>query len=137
MEYVEDRAKIISVNKNKVTFEMINNGSCKSCGMQGICGTKNNPILHTTYSDLDLKKDDIVKVHLSSGVKILSAFILFLFPILSMILFYALAKYAFLWKEDFAILFSVFGLILSGVFIFIFDKKFSKKVHFEIIEVIK
>ena len=137
MDHIEDSARVVAVEKNIITFEIINTGSCESCSMHGMCSTNDKQILHKTESDLEIKVNDIIKIHLSSGVKILSAFILFLIPILSMILFYLVAKLGFSWNEDFAILFSLLGLLMSGVFIFFIDKRFSKKIHFEIIDVIK
>jgi len=134
---VEDTARVVAVENNEITFEMLNTGSCDSCSMNGLCATNSKQVLHKTESELSLKVDDIIKVSLSPGVKILSAFVLFLIPILSMILFYIVGKLTFGWKEDFAILFSLLGLLVSGVFIFFVDKKFSKKIHFEILEVIK
>lgn len=135
--FVEDSALVLEVNSGNVKFEMINNGSCESCGLHGVCGPKNRQIIHETETDLDLQKGDVIKVHLSAGVRIFSAFVLFLMPIIAMILFYLLAKFLFTWNEDFSILFSVFGLLASGIFIWAIDKSYSKKIHFEIIEIIK
>jgi len=136
-DIIEDTAKIVSVDGKKVSFQMINNGSCKSCSMNGVCGTNNNPITHQSITDLKVQVGDVVKVFLSAETKILSAFILFIIPILSMILFYLLGKLTLNLSEDFSILLSVFGLLLSGVAIYFIDKIYQKKVHFEILEVIK
>ena len=135
--FIEDTARVISVENNQISFEMINNGSCESCGLHGVCGTNDRSIVHEAYSDLDIEKGDIIKVYLSAGVKILSAFILFLIPILTMIAFYLLGKLVINLSEDMSILLSVFGLLFSGFFIFMIDKKFAKKIHFEVIEIVQ
>ncbi|MFO7897345.1 MAG: SoxR reducing system RseC family protein [Candidatus Cloacimonadales bacterium] len=136
-DYIEDSARVIEAADGKIKFEIIQSGSCQSCGLHGICGSNNKPIIHETSTKLDCQKGDLIKVHLSAGVKILSAFVLFMIPIFSMIAFYLLAKMLFTWSEDFSILFSVFGLLCSGVFIYLVDKIYSRKVHFEVIEILE
>ncbi len=136
-DVIEDTAKVLSVDGKKITFEIINNGSCKSCSMHGVCGTNDTPIIHEAITNLNVQVGDVVKVFLSAGTRILSAFILFIIPILSMILFYLLGKLTFNLSEDLSIFLSVIGLFLSGVAIYIIDKIYQKKIHFQIIEVIK
>jgi len=133
METQEDIAVVKSVDDKTVTIQIKKTDSCKSCSMKGVCGTSSKPIEHKIKTDLELKVGDRVKVYLSPGVKILSSFIIFVFPILLMILFYFLGKIL-LNSENLAILISIIGLLFSGIIIYFIDKKYAKKIHFEIVE---
>ncbi len=134
MEHAEDIAVVKKVEKDKVTVEIEAGGGCKSCAMQSICGGDDKTIRHTIKTDMDLSVDDKVRLYISPGVKILSSFIIFIIPILAMILFYLIGNYLLSFKEEFAIVFSFVGLLVSGIFIYLIDKKFAKKVHIEIVE---
>ena len=133
MEVQEDIAVVKSVKDKTVTIQIKKTDSCKSCSMKGICGTSSRPVEQKIQTDLELKVGDLVKVYLSPGVKIFSSFIVFIFPILLMILFYFLGKIL-LDSENLAILFSFIGLLSSGIIIYFIDKKYAKKIHFEIVE---
>ena len=133
MEVQEDIAVVKSVNGQTVIIQIKKTDSCKSCSMKGICGTSSRPIEHKIKTDLELKAGDLLKVNISPGVKIFSSFIIFIFPILLMIIFYFFGKIL-LNSENLAILFSFIGLLLSGIIIYFVDKKYAKKIHFEIVE---
>jgi positive regulator of sigma E activity len=134
MEYAEDIAVVKKVEKDRVTVEIEAGGGCKSCAMHSLCGGDDKTIRHTITTDMNLSVDDKVRLHISPGVKILSSFIIFIIPILAMILFYLIGNYLLSFKEEFAIVFSFVGLLISGIFIYLIDKKFAKKVHIEIAE---
>ncbi|HHE37481.1 MAG TPA: hypothetical protein ENL20_02785 [Candidatus Cloacimonetes bacterium] len=133
MDVQEDIAVVKNVNDKTVTIRIKKTDSCKSCSLKGVCGTSSSPIEHKLKTDLELEAGDLVKVYLSPGVKIFSSFIIFVFPILLMILFYFLGKILFK-SENLAILISIFGLLFSGIIIYFIDKKYAKKIHFEIVE---
>lgn len=134
MEYQEDIA-IVKKYKNGITLvEIQKSEACNSCPMSKVCMGKDKSILHKITTDMQLEIGDLVKIYISPGVKIFSSFIIFIFPVLSMIFFYFSGKYIFKLTENFSILLSFAGLFLSGVIIYIIDKKYSKKIHFEIVE---
>ena len=134
MEYQEDIA-IVKKYKNGIALvEIQKSEACNSCLMSKVCMGKDKSFLHKITTDMQLEIGDLVKIYISPGVKIFSSFIIFIFPVLSMIFFYFSGKYIFKLTENFSILVSFAGLFLSGVIIYIIDKKYSKKIHFEIIE---
>ncbi len=128
-----DKATVLEVYDGEILIEIQKGGSCKSCAMSGVCGGQDKSFRHRLKTDLELEKGDIIEVTISSGVKLLSSFIVFIFPVLAMILFYLLAKYAVKLPENFSILASFCGLLLSGLLIYLIDKKFADKIHFEIL----
>ncbi|MBN1948392.1 MAG: SoxR reducing system RseC family protein [Candidatus Cloacimonetes bacterium] len=134
LEYQEDTALVVEVKKGFVTVEISRTGACASCGMSGICVGKNQALRHRISTDMDLRSGDQVKLHISSGVKLLSSFLIFVMPIIFMILFYFSAKHIFGFREEFAIIISFTGLLVSGILIYLADKRFAGKIHFEIVE---
>ena len=115
-----------SVSDNKISVSRINTDSCGSCSMHGICGVKNQIDLVFKTSD-SFKVGDTVEIIVSAEAKIFSAFIIFVFPILLMIIFYAVSFYFFKLTEGFSILLSIIGLVCSVFFIKIIDKRFELK----------
>ena len=134
MDFQEDTAIVKKIENNKVTVEIQRTGACEHCAIKGICGAGNKNIQHQIQTDLNLKIGDLVKIHISASSKIFSSFILFIFPILVMIIFYIFGKYLFRFNEDFSIIFSIFGLLFSGIFIYYIDKKYEKRINLKIIE---
>lgn len=134
MDFQEDTAIVKKIENNKVTVEIQRTGACEHCTISGICGAGNKNIQHQIQTDLSLKIGDLVKIHISASSKIFSSFILFIFPILVMIIFYIFGKYIFRFNEDFSIIFSIFGLLFSGIFIYYIDKKYEKKINLKIIK---
>lgn len=128
-----DKATVLEVYDGEILIEIQKSGSCKSCAISGVCGGQDKSFRHRLKTDLELEKGDMIEIAISSGVKLLSSFIVFIFPVLAMILFYLLAKYAVQLTENFSILASFCGLLLSGILIYFIDKKFADKIHFEIL----
>jgi len=133
MEEREDTARVISC-ENGVALVRIEKGAvCKSCSLSGVCGGNDKFLELKIPTELKLKKDDTVLVSIAPGLRIISSLIIFVFPIFMMILFYILARYAVSLSENFSILGSFLGLILSGGFIYFLDKKMAKKIDFTIL----
>jgi positive regulator of sigma E activity len=133
IEAIEDRAKVLEVYEGEVLIEIQKSGSCKSCAISGVCSGHDKSFTHKLKTDIPLEKGDIIEISISSGIKLLSSFIVFIMPVFAMILFYFVAKSVLAFSENFSILFSFGGLLFSGILIYILDKKFARKIHFEII----
>ena len=127
-----ERATVIEVKNGEVLIEIEQGGSCDSCAIHGVCSGQNRSFQHRIKTDMKLEKGDIIEVEISSGVKLLSSFLVFIMPVLFMILFYFVARYAVKLPENFAILASFCGLLISGLVIYFADKRFAVKVHFEV-----
>lgn len=130
----EDLAVVKEINDGFVFIEMQTSGSCDKCAMHGICHGMDKKLQHKIKTDMELNEGDLIRVQVSASMRVFSSFIIFIFPILAMLLFYGLGKYLFRFSENFSILFSFAGLILSGITIYFIDKKYTEKIIFKIIE---
>jgi positive regulator of sigma E activity len=130
----EDLAVVKEIKDGFVFIEMQTSGSCDKCAMHGICQGMDKKLQHKMRTDMELSEGDLIRVQVSASMMVFSSFIIFIFPILSMLLFYGLGKYLFRFSENFSILFSFAGLILSGITIYFIDKKYTEKIIFKIIE---
>ncbi len=134
MENIEDTAIVKEIHKDHILIEMMKTASCDNCGLRMLCHGNNKNIFHRIKTNMKLNVGDTVLVAVSPGIKILSSFIVFIFPILNMIFFYLIGKFIFNLNENFSILSSFLGLLLSGIIIYFFDKKYGNKIKFEILK---
>jgi positive regulator of sigma E activity len=125
----EDLAVVKKIIDGFIFIEMQTNVSCDKCAMHSVCQGADRKIRHKIKTE-----GDLIKVQVSASMRVFSSFIIFIFPILSMLLFYGLGKYLFWFSENFSILFSFAGLMLSGITIYFIDKKYTEKIIFKIIE---
>ncbi len=130
----EDLAVVKKIKDGFVFIEMQTSGSCEKCAMHGICQGMDKKLQHKIRTDMELSEGDFIRVQVSASMRVFSSFIIFIFPILSMLLFYGLGKYLIRFSENFSILFSFAGLMLSGITIYFIDKKYTEKIIFKIIE---
>lgn len=133
MENHEDIAVVRKIENNYVYVEVERAGSCEGCAVSLICNSNDKTIIHRIKTDLKLNINDKVKVDIAPSLRILSSFTVFIFPILTMLVFYLLSKYLFILNEDLSIVISLFGLLLSGLVIYLIDKKFENKLNFKIV----
>lgn len=133
MENHEDIAVVKKIENDYVYVEVERTGSCEGCAVSGICNSNDKLILHKIKTDLQLKINDRVQVDIAPSLRVLSSFIVFIFPILTMLAFYLLSKFVFSFGEDASIIISLFGLLLSGLVIYLVDKKFENKLSFKIL----
>ena len=119
---------------NFVHVEVEKSGSCDGCAVSGICNSNERIILHKIKTELKFSIGNKVKVDIAPSLRIFSSFIVFIFPIITMLLFYVISKYVLIFSEDLSIVISLFGLLLSGLFIYLIDKKYESKLSFKIIK---
>ena len=132
MDNHEDIAVVRKSEGNFVQVEVERTGSCEACAVSGICNANDKTILHKIKTDLKLKIGDKVQVNIAPSLRVFSSFVVFIIPILTMLSFYLISKYLFTFSEDLSIVISMFGLLLSGLFIYIIDKIFANKLSFKI-----
>ncbi len=132
MENHEDIAVVRKTEKNFVQVEVERTGSCKGCAVSGICNADDKIIMHKIKTDMNLEIGDRVQVNIEPSLRVFSSFVVFIIPILTMLSFYMIGKYLFMLNEDLSIVFSMLGLLLSGLFIYIIDKIFANKLNFKI-----
>ncbi len=132
MDNHEDIAIVRKIEENIVQVEIERTGSCEGCAVSGICNSNNKIILHKIKTDLKLKIGDKVQVNIAPSLRVFSSFVVFIIPIITMLSFYLISKYLFKLNEDLSIVFSLLGLLLSGLFIYFIDKKFANKLSFKV-----
>ena len=130
----ETIATVLAVSGNEVTVEIEKKGACKSCSINMLCMGSSNKTVFSVKSDQVLYPGDIVKLHISPGSRLLSSFIVFIFPIILIVTFYFVARLILSLSEDYAILSSLTGLLLSGIIIKIIDTKLANKINVKITE---
>lgn len=129
----EDMAIVKKIEKDHIIVEMIRTDSCKNCALNGMCQSTGKAVMHRIRTEKEFQEGDRIKVQIAPKLRLLSSFLLFIFPILTMILFYLLGKFVLTVSEAFSILISLFGLLCSVVIIYFIDKKFTNKLNLEII----
>ncbi|MCD4795725.1 MAG: SoxR reducing system RseC family protein [Candidatus Cloacimonetes bacterium] len=137
MENIEDTAIVKEIRNDYILIEMVKTTSCDNCGLRMLCHGNDKNIVHKIKTNMKLNIGDTVMVAVSPGIRILSSFIVFIYPILSMIFFYVIGKFLLNFNENFSILSSFLGLLLSGIIIYFFDKKYGNKIKFEILKKIE
>ncbi len=137
MDLHEDIAVVKEIKDNFVFIEIIKTGACDNCALRGICHANERKNIHKIRNKLKLNVGDMVRVHISPGVRIFSSFLIFIFPIICMIIFYIISKFVIRLTENFSILLSFIGLLLSGIIIHSVDKKYANSINFEIVERVK
>ncbi len=132
METQESNDEIGVIKKlsgNEVVVEVQRKGSCKNCSINMLCmGGNEKTQFHLKSPSFPLAAGDEVVLEISPADRIFSSFIVFIFPILTMIGFYALIGYALGLSENIAIFGSLFGLLLSGVAIKLIDRMASERI---------
>lgn len=116
------------VDKNNVLVRVLTKGECSSCASKEGCGIsliadKSN-LIEAKYNE-EIKIGDKVYIILNSRNRIISSLLLFVFPIISLIIFYLIGNYLFK-NEILSILSSLAGLVLA-FFILYFLTKYNKK----------
>lgn len=133
-EQITDVAIVKKVEGDWVSLEIEQTDSCNSCAMHGICNTGDKKIIHKIKTNIQLQQGDKVRIFLEPSLRVLSSFLIFIFPILIMIIFYLASKFIIGLSENIAILISIISLLFSGLAIYILDKKIAKKLNFTIVE---
>lgn len=131
---LEDLAVVTAVENGFITVQMKTTAACGSCGMSGFCHGKDQKSTHNIHTDRIFKIGDVVRIEIKPALRIYSALSVFLLPILFMITFYCLSRYVLGISENISILLAFLGLFFGGFTVYLLDKKFGKKIKFEIIE---
>ena len=121
---------VTAVNGNRITVEISKGGGCKSCSMKSLCGTDNKSIILHFDSTERYKIGDKVNVSVTSGVKIISSVIIFVFPLLALFGFFLIGRN--FTTELYSILIGFGGLILAFGIVRIIDKYIGKKINFRL-----
>ncbi len=130
----EETGIVKKIQGPNVWVEMIPHGGCAACSLHGVCGAKDQKILHKICTELTLNIGDKVQLNIAPAKKIFSSFIIFIFPLLMMVGAYYLARLYLLFTEGYSIIVSVASLALSALIVWLIDKQFAKQIVFKIVQ---
>jgi positive regulator of sigma E activity len=134
IDNIEDIGIVTKINGTIVTVEMKKSGACESCAIRGMCMGKNTITTHEVETSIPLKTGDFVHIFIEPKYKLLSSFLLFIFPVLMMILTYLFCFFIFHITEKYSIGITFGSLIISGIIIYFIDKKCKHKLQIKITE---
>jgi positive regulator of sigma E activity len=119
------------IKGHEITVIMNPQGGCSSCGMHGLCGAGSNSdcIEHHIESDIELEVGDKVILYIDPSKRIISALLLFIFPITLLVVMYYIASMIFD-KEIYAVISGLTGLVIAFIINRIIDKLWGKKVRY-------
>ena len=131
---VDEIGYIVEVGKDYIIVEQTPASVCKSCSMHGFCGAGAEHPKNKIMTKDKYEVGEKIRVRLAPNKRIIDSLIIFILPIVMMIIFYALGKFAFHFSEDLSIISSIIGLIASAGVIKILDVKIGDDFKLEILE---
>lgn len=131
VESKTDLALVVKIESDKIFVQIVAD-SCENCAISGMCKVKDKVESFKVEDASSYKVGDYVNVLISSGSRILSAFMIFIFPLLIMLGFYFMATLLFKFGEGYSIILSFVGLFFGGFLLWIFDKILGNKMKYEI-----
>ncbi|MGD9706650.1 MAG: SoxR reducing system RseC family protein [Candidatus Delongbacteria bacterium] len=125
-----DRGTVTRTEEGFAYIEMELNESCHTCANKGACMAGDKPAELKIEDSSGLKPGDMVEIDLPPQTKLTAGFLLFIFPIISLIICYYIAFM--IWKTETAgITGAVTGLVLGIADLIIFNKIATKKRYFK------
>lgn len=121
-----DKGFVKNTDDKYAYIEMMLNSSCKSCSNKGVCMAGDKPALLKIPNKYDLVAGDRIEIELTSGTKLTSGFLLFIFPILMMIVGYYIG-YKFDPSDGAGMIGSLFGLVFGIITLMVINKIIAKK----------
>lgn len=116
---IEELALVKNIQGNRVIVEVLRQG-CQGCEISGACGTGSlgrlfgfRPKPISIPNELFLKKGDKVIIGLPEKSYVLSSFLIYLFPLLSMFLFSIIVDVLFGSVDGLNVLAALAGLIIG------------------------
>ena len=121
-----DKGFVKKIDDKYAYIEMMLNSSCTSCANKGVCMAGDKPALLKIPNKYDLASGDKVDIELTSGTKLTSGFLLFIFPILMMIIGYYIG-YMITPLDGAGMIGSLFGLTIGVIALIIINKVIIRK----------
>jgi positive regulator of sigma E activity len=125
-----DRGTVTRTEQGFAYIEMELNESCHACANKGVCMAGDKPVELKIEDSSGLKAGDMVEIDLPPQTKLTAGFLLFIFPIISLIICYYIAFM--IWgTEEAGIAGAMIGLVLGIADLIIFNKIAAKKRYFK------
>ncbi len=129
-EEIQDKGLVTAFADGIATVELVRGEGCQSCGLHGICFSKNTPAVFQIQTDLHLQAGDEVELWISSEGRVLASLLIFGVPVLFLILGFLLAS-QFL-AELPSIILAFLAMALSFFIVRCFDKRWDQRFKIEI-----
>lgn len=123
-----DYGKVVRISGNIACVEVEKKAQCNGCKLASLCFRQGKE--KTSFevkNTLGAREGDLVELHIEPQMRVLSAFLVYILPILAMILAYLVSSLLIGLSENWSILISLIAVPLCYLLIKAIDKIFSKK----------
>ncbi len=118
---LETEGKVIKIDGNFVTVEVLRKGMCGDhCAHCGGCDARTMSVIAET--DMNVSLGDWVQIESKNSTVFTGLFCLFLMPLIVPLFVYVLSV-----GTDFEWLLTAVSVVISVLFIFLFNKRFAKR----------
>lgn len=125
-----DRGRVKKIEGDFAFIEMEINASCRSCSNKGVCMVGDEPALLKFDNTIGLNEGDRVEIDLLPQTKISAGFLLFIFPLISLIIGYYIG-FSIEPTENAGMIGALIGLIFGVIDLIIFNRFIAKTRHFK------
>ncbi|MCR4790726.1 MAG: SoxR reducing system RseC family protein [Treponemataceae bacterium] len=137
---MQDNVVIVSIKGSEILVVPMLTGACINCERSS-CAKKGKPFSVSNPDSLDVHVGSIVKIRANNTIKIIQGFAALFIPIIFAVGFYFLGGFIALKTgsvntEIYKAGFSLLGLILSSLTVFLINAKSHKLQHSEICEIV-
>ncbi len=131
-----DKGVVIKIDAQFAYINMRLNSSCKSCSGRGICFAGDKPLPLKVINNFDLRVGDQVEVEMQPATRLVSAFLLFILPLIFLATGYILGIKV-KNQELYGIIGSIIGLSVSFILLKIINSKAEKSLEFKPVSIRK
>ena len=130
-DYKYEKGIVKGFHDSIVIVERTNIGSCKSCSIGSFCVMKDKSEIAVESTD-EFSIGDVVDLMINPAVRVWSALLIFILPVLFLVSIYPLSYYIFRFTEGWSILISLICSSLSLLIVKIINNKYGKKFNIRI-----
>lgn len=124
----KDYGKVVDISGDIVRVEVERKIQCRGCKLESLCFHQGKEkTIFEVPNTLDARKGDTVEIAIEPQMRILSAFLVYILPIVFMILTYLVCSSLIGLSENWSILASICAVPLTFLILKQLDKLFSKK----------
>jgi len=124
-----DKGRVIRTEGGFAYIEMEISASCRSCSNKGVCMAGDKPCEVKIEDSIGLKPGDLVEIDLPPQTKLSAGFLLFIFPLISLTVFYYIA-YRIFGTEEAGMLGALTGLVIGTIQLMVFNRIAAKNRYF-------
>ena len=130
-DFIYEKGVVKSIHDSVVIVERTNIGSCKSCSIGSFCAMKDKSEISVESTD-EFSIGDVVDLMINPAVRVWSALLIFILPVLFLVFIYPLSFYIFGFTEGWSILISLICSSLSLLIVKFINNNYGKKFYIRI-----